>query len=189
MQRFRFPLDPVLGLRKRVEEQKRLALAGAIRKVVGQQRLLAGWFAEDADTKTALRELKGFPDLPRPVPQPSAAARLTEGLEPGPDASAAVGPRRLDLLQIRLHEGYLNLLARRIQRGYADLRQLRSVEEEKRRALVRATQERRVLERLRERHLAAWRYASDLEERKFLDEVGQQGYWRARRGEVSVRDA
>jgi flagellar FliJ protein len=144
MKAFRFSLDPVLRLRRQVETQRKMELAAAAQAVVRQQGRLAGWFGEQEATREVLGALK------RP------------------------GEAPLDLEQIRLHEGYLNTLVRRIRQGVTDLARLRAGEEERRRALLAASRDCRVLERLRERRRAEWTYAAGVEEQKFLDEVAQQ---------------
>lgn len=185
MKAFRFPLESVLRLRRQVEEQRKLELAAAIQVALRQQRLLLGWLAEDEATKAALRELKrGGPrsQVQRPTSEarpPGPAGKATPDFGPGTRDSAADRPP-LDLFQVRLYEGYVNTLARWIQDGFVELQRLRDVEDDRRRVLVRATQDRRVLERLRERRFATWRYEVDREEQKFLDEIGQQGFLRAR---------
>lgn len=158
MKTFQFNLESVLRLRHQVESQRKLDLAVAARAVTLHQRRMAGWFAEQEETRAALTALKA------PVP----------------------GPRVLDLDRIRIHEGYLNSLARWVRQGFADLLRLRAEEEFRRQALLKASRERRVLERLRERRLDAWRYAADVEERKFLDEVAQQTFQRARDEEMQT---
>lgn len=174
MRAFRFPLDPVLRLRRQVEEQRKLELAAAIRDALRQQRRLLGWLAEDETTKAALRQLKSG------SPRSAVARPLSPGTRTG-EGEPGTGDRgRLDLFELRLYEGYVNTLARWIQDGVVELQRLRGVEGDRRRVLVRATQERRVMERLRERRHATWRYEFEREEQKFLDEIGQQAYGRAR---------
>lgn len=81
--------------------------------------------------------------------------------------------KELDVVQLRLQEGFLTALERRIRRAFDRLQQLTRVEAEKRRALTEARKDVRVLERLRERQHKAHQYEADREEQKFLDEVGQ----------------
>ena len=82
--------------------------------------------------------------------------------------------RILDISQLRLQEGYLTALERRIRGEFDRLQQRTRVEAEKRKALTEARKDVLVLERLRERQERAHRYKEDREEQKFLDEVGQK---------------
>ena len=103
--------------------------------------------------------------------------RLLLGLlgeeDEGKVALRTLKTRSLDLMQVRLQEGYLISVERRIRRGYERLQELVRAETEKRRALTEATKGVRVLERLRERQRKAYAYELGRQEQKFLDEVAQ----------------
>lgn len=82
--------------------------------------------------------------------------------------------RELDLVEIRMNEQYLNAVGRKIVREYRTLQQLQEAATAKRRELTEASKGVRVLERLREKKFEEWRRETDLEERKFLDEVASR---------------
>ena len=85
--------------------------------------------------------------------------------------------------RLRLQEQYLNALSRRIRREFEGLQRRLLAEEQARRELVEARKQVRVLERLRERREADYRYELGREEQKELDETGLNTF---RRGEVSA---
>jgi len=100
-------------------------------------------------------------------------ARLASEESEGKNALRGLRQNLVNIVRLRVQEGYLSSLERRIRQALERLQALVHVEGDKRRALVEARREVRVLERYRERQLRAWQYAQDLEERKFLDEVTQ----------------
>jgi flagellar FliJ protein len=81
--------------------------------------------------------------------------------------------RAVDVGRLRLADEYLVSLAKLLRREQESLQDLIRVEMERRRQLVEARKDVRVLERFREAELRRFRRAADLEERKFLDEIGQ----------------
>jgi len=81
--------------------------------------------------------------------------------------------RAVDVGRLRLADEYLVSLAKLLRREQESLQDLIRVEMERRRQLVEARKDVRVLERFREGELRRFRRAADLEERKFLDEIGQ----------------
>jgi flagellar protein FliJ len=81
----------------------------------------------------------------------------------------------LDLAALRLQEGYLSAVDRRVRASRERLLELGRAEAEKRRALVEAMKAVKVLERFRERKLAEWTRSLDREERKVLDEAAHAG--------------
>lgn len=94
--------------------------------------------------------------------------------EEGKSALRGLKQKTLDLVRLRLQEGYLNALERRIRKGFEVLQDLVRKELEKRRSLAEAVKGVRVLERLRERQQREHRYLGDRHEQKFLDEIAQQ---------------
>lgn len=82
--------------------------------------------------------------------------------------------RTLDLAAIRIQEQYRNWIDRQIVQSYRELQELQKGAAEKRAELSEASKGVRVLERLRERKRLEHRYATDRDERKFLDEVAQR---------------
>lgn len=82
---------------------------------------------------------------------------------------ARVGP--LDLTALRVQEGYLGAVDRRVKASRERLLELGQAETEKRRALVEAMKGVKALERFRERKLAEWTRSRDRDERKALDEA------------------
>ena len=81
--------------------------------------------------------------------------------------------RAVDVGRLKLADEYLASLGRLLRREQDSMHDLVRVEAERRRQLVEARKGVLVLERFRETKLRAYRREADLEERKFLDEVGQ----------------
>jgi len=81
--------------------------------------------------------------------------------------------RSIDVGRLRLAGDYLDWVERLLRRERATMQDLEEAEIEKRARLTEALKGVRVLERFRERQLRLWRQDLDLEERKFLDEIGQ----------------
>lgn len=100
-------------------------------------------------------------------------ARLVAEEESGKNALRGLKQRAIDVLQLRLQEGYLVGMERRIREAAAELQGLGRAETERRNALVEARKAVKVLEKYRERKLRAYAGEQDLAERKFLDEVAQ----------------
>jgi flagellar export protein FliJ len=105
--------------------------------------------------------------------QNRAIVRLLAEEREGKEALRGLKRDVLDIARLRLQEGYLYALERRIRAAAERLQDLGQVEEQKRRDLTEARKEVRVLESHRERQLKAWQNGQDLAERKFLDEVAQ----------------
>ena len=99
--------------------------------------------------------------------------RLLAEENEGKDAIRGLKKNSVNIVQLRLQEGYLAALERRIREAVERVHDLGKVEAVKRQALTEARKEVRVLEKYRERQLKAWQYGQDLAERKFLDEVTQ----------------
>ena len=81
--------------------------------------------------------------------------------------------RAIDVVRLRMTGDYLEAIGRLLDRERVVLQDLAKVEFEKRLRLTEALKGVRVLERFRERQLRRYRQDLDLEERKFLDEIGQ----------------
>jgi flagellar FliJ protein len=79
----------------------------------------------------------------------------------------------IDVQRLRLTGGFLVALERLLQREYEALQNLVKIEIEKRTELIDARKDVRVLERAREKKLQLHRRDLDRQERKFLDEIGQ----------------
>jgi len=104
--------------------------------------------------------------------------RLAALLAEEEDSKRASRERRrgpLDLAALRLQEGYLSAVDRRVRASRERLLELQRAEGEKRQALVEAMKAVKVLERFRERKLAEWTRSLDREERKVLDEAAHAG--------------
>jgi flagellar FliJ protein len=93
--------------------------------------------------------------------------------EAGKKALRELMKKTVNILQLRLQEGYLASLERRLRQEYGRLQELSKTEQEKRKALIEARKGVRVLERFRERQYREYRHELEAEERKFLDEVAQ----------------
>lgn len=103
--------------------------------------------------------------------------RLTALLAEEEEVKAASRDARrgpLDLAALRLHEGYLGAVDRRVRATRERLLELGRAEAEKRRALVEAMKGVKVLERFRERKLAEWTRTRERDERKALDEAARR---------------
>lgn len=79
----------------------------------------------------------------------------------------------VEMGRLKLADEYVSSLARLVRREQETLHDLVKVELDRRREVVEARKAVRVLERFRERQLARKRAELNLEERKFLDDVGQ----------------
>src|SRR5262245_51271584 len=78
-----------------------------------------------------------------------------------------------DVARIRREWEYVETLERRLQQEYLTLQDLVKAEMEKRNRLAEVHKGVRVLERFRERKVQLHRLELDREERRFLDELGQ----------------
>jgi flagellar export protein FliJ len=103
--------------------------------------------------------------------------RVILGLMSDEDAAKhdlrTIQSRAIDVHRLRRTGEYLVSLDRLLQREYEVLQGLVKVEMEKRKVLAEAHQGVRVLERFRERKARDYRMVLDREERKVLDEIGQ----------------
>ena len=89
----------------------------------------------------------------------------------GKQALGEMKQESLDVMRLRLQEGYLQVLDRRLRRAVERLQELAVAERDARRYLKEAVQKVRVLERLRGRQEVSHTRAQDRAERNFLDEV------------------
>ncbi len=105
--------------------------------------------------------------------QQERITRLLAEEDEGKGAIRGLKQKSIDVLQLRLQEGYLVSLERRIREAVARLQELARTEAERRRALVEARKAVKVLEKYRERKVRAYAVEQGLAERKFLDEVAQ----------------
>jgi flagellar export protein FliJ len=106
--------------------------------------------------------------------QNQVLARLLLEEEGGKAELRSMKAGTLDLVRIRLQEGYLASLERGIRREGEKLQELARVESDRRRALTESRKGVRVLERYRDRQYRTWRTGVDRQEQKDLDEVAQQ---------------
>jgi len=81
--------------------------------------------------------------------------------------------RGIDVGRLRLSDDYLVSLGRLLRREQETLHDLVRTEIERRQQLIEARKAVKVLERFRETKLRRHRQEATLEERKFLDEIGQ----------------
>ena len=88
----------------------------------------------------------------------------------------------LDLAALQLQESVQNAVDRRLRTSRERRLELDRAELEKRTALTEAMKAVKVLERVREKRLAEWTRARDVEERKTLDEVALGQTARVREG-------
>jgi len=103
--------------------------------------------------------------------------RLILGLMGDEDAAKdeirEAGKGTIDVDRLRRAGEYVATLERQLQREYLALQDLVKVEMEKRSRLAEVHKGVRVLERFRERKVQLHRLELDREERRFLDEIGQ----------------
>ena len=78
----------------------------------------------------------------------------------------------IDLERLRLSAEFVGAVERQLRREYEALQRLVQAEMEKREKLTQARKDVRVLERNREQKVRLHRQDLDLQERKFLDELG-----------------
>ena len=81
--------------------------------------------------------------------------------------------RGIDVGRLKLSDDYLGSLCRLLRREQETLHDLVRTEIERRQQLIEARKGVKVLERFRETKLRRHRQEATLEERKFLDEIGQ----------------
>lgn len=81
--------------------------------------------------------------------------------------------RGIDVGRLKLSDDYLVSLGRLLRREQETLHDLVRTEIERRQQLIEARKGVKVLERFRETKLRRHRQEANLEERKFLDEIGQ----------------
>ncbi len=81
--------------------------------------------------------------------------------------------RGIDVGRLKLSDDYLVSLGRLLRREQETLHDLVRTEIERRQQLIEARKAVKVLERFRETKLRRHRHEANLEERKFLDEIGQ----------------
>jgi flagellar FliJ protein len=86
----------------------------------------------------------------------------------------AMQERAVDVQRLRMAGEFLVAMEQLLRREYETLQNLVRVEIEKRVELTEARKGVRVLERLREKQARLHRQGLDLEERKFLDEIGRR---------------
>jgi len=82
--------------------------------------------------------------------------------------------RAVDVARLRLAGDFAASLERLLQREYETLQAQVLVEIEKRQQLTEARKAVRVMEKLRDKQARQHRQGADLEERKFLDELGRR---------------
>jgi len=78
----------------------------------------------------------------------------------------------IDLERLRMSAEFVAAVERQLRREYEALQRLVQAEMEKRETLTQARKDVRVLERHRDKELIVYRKDLDLQERKFLDEIG-----------------
>lgn len=144
MARFVFRLAPVLRYRERIEDEKKLMLAGEQRKL-----------AEAEAERNALKSRR------------EALAR-----------EMVSGHKRFDAETLRMTYAHLDFLAREI--NVADWRVATCVQavNAAREALVRASKDRKILDRLRERARENFNREEQRVEQRDLDEANSQRYMR-----------
>ena len=87
--------------------------------------------------------------------------------------------RSVKVSRLRLQEGYLEVLERRLRRAVERLQELAMAEQDAREALTETSRRVRVLERLRDRREAAFKSERERKERAILDEIAAFAYRKA----------
>lgn len=82
----------------------------------------------------------------------------------------------LNPVDLRLAESFLITLMKTIKHEREILEQLYRNLDEKRSEFIEAQKKTKVLERLKEKKIKLWQYEVDLDEQKFLDEVGRNSF-------------
>lgn len=98
---------------------------------------------------------------------------LMDQEEQGKSEFRAMQERGIEVGRLKLADEYLASLGRLLRREQETLHDLVRVEIERRHQLIEARKGVKVLERFRETKLRRHRQEASLEERKFLDEIGQ----------------
>ena len=154
MQRFRFSLETLLDLRRRKEEEVKLALAAKRGQIRKERQAMA-------DMGEQLARMQQEQKEKRATTMDVASMR---------HAVAYRHKLKLDMLA----EGRL---IQALQQEAEDIRQ----------QLIKATQQVRALELLRERRFEEWRKQYKAEEQGIIDDVSQQGFIRKKR-EAAIRE-
>jgi flagellar FliJ protein len=77
----------------------------------------------------------------------------------------------LDIEKIKMFHGHLKTLDNRITHQRLRLKEIDIAIDRQRDELLKATQEKKTLEKLREKHREVWLMEAEAEERKFIDEL------------------
>jgi flagellar FliJ protein len=156
MKRFAFDLEKVLDLRKYREQEAKIALGRAIGELsaienqVKELALLRSRAAEEYFSGPA--ELPGFTGLPGPSGQ----------IHGGPASSAAY---------YRNYEFYIQRLEHRKEELLEAAARAQLKVEEERASYLEASQERKVLDKLKDKRAAEYRRVLFAEETKTLDDI------------------
>ncbi|NPV53693.1 MAG: flagellar export protein FliJ [Firmicutes bacterium] len=142
LQKRRFRLDPVLEVRK-IREDILVKELADLRKREEDERLLLSMLTRERD---------------------KAAVELRQGVQAGEDA--------VDIAKTLLYYTYLEKLSTDIHTEADILETIDTEVQVKRGQVVKASQDRRIMERLKEKKLAEWREAELRSEENLMDEIG-----------------
>lgn len=87
----------------------------------------------------------------------------------------------LDVEELKRHHYYLEQLADLIENQKVIIEQIKKEVEEQRQVLIKATQEKKTYEKLKEKHKKKFDEEQTLTERKFIDELATTRYHRKKR--------
>ncbi len=146
MARFKFRLEKVLEVRRRKEEEKEKELASLKKELRREEE-----FLEKLRKETSL-----------------IAERI--------GAFQKVDDESLNLEELRREYDYLEVLRNKITRHLNTVEKLMIKIEEKRKELIEASKERKIMEKLKDKQYRKFRSEEERKERKVLDEIGTLNY-------------
>ncbi|MCL1924806.1 MAG: flagellar export protein FliJ [Defluviitaleaceae bacterium] len=142
MAKFKFELQPILGFKEQVENQKELEFAKTLNIVAKEREKLEGLFAEK---DSSLKKFKG-------------------------EVCPVGGSKLLPTEFIRLNN-YIEHLKKCIERQKDVLMKAELILEQKRLALIEASKERKTLDKLKENKFEEHLFEEKQSEQKIIDEV------------------
>ncbi|HHV61039.1 MAG TPA: flagellar export protein FliJ [Firmicutes bacterium] len=148
MQKRRFRLDPVLKVRK-IREDVLVKELADLRKREEDEKFLLSMLTRERE---------------------AAAGELRQGIRPGEE--------EVDVAKALLYHAYMEKLSMDIHTEAGILENLGTEIRVKRGQVVKASQERRIMERLKEKKLAEWRETELRSEQNLMDEIGTVAHGR-----------
>lgn len=94
----------------------------------------------------------------------------------------------VDLNKVKMHHAYLKKLENLIINQQIYIKEVEAEIERQRNALIKATQEKKTYEKLKEKHLERFIEEAEKEERKFIDELATMRHHRLMRAETDEKE-